>query len=76
MNTTRRTGNRNELPLVLEVSDIQKIMGVSRTTAYELVHRPDFPACRWGRLIRISREAFFEWIARNRIGEPIGKDEE
>ena len=28
------------------------------------------------RLIRISREAFFEWMARNRIGEPIRKDEE
>ena len=76
MNTTRRTGNRNELPLVLEVSDIQKIMGVSRTTAYELVHRPDFPAFRSGRLIRIGREAFFEWMERKRIGEPTGKDEE
>ena len=61
----------NELPLVLEVSDIQRIMGISRATAYELVHKPDFPAFRSGRLIRISREAFFEWMARNRIGEPI-----
>ena len=55
------------MPLVLEVSDIQRIMGISRTTAYELVHRPDFPAFRSGRLIRISREAFFEWMAKNRI---------
>jgi excisionase family DNA binding protein len=51
-------------------------MGISRATAYELVHKPDFPAFRSGRLIRISREAFFEWMARNRIGEPIRKDEE
>jgi len=36
---------------------------------------PDFPAFRSGRLIRISREAFFEWMARNRIVEPIRKDE-
>ena len=64
------------MPLVLEVSDIQRIMGISRATAYELVHRPDFPAFCSGRLIRISREAFFEWMARNRIGEPIRKDEE
>ena len=63
------------MPLVLEVSDIQRIMGISRATAYELVHRPDFPAFLSGRLIRISREAFFEWMARNRIGEPIRKDE-
>ncbi|MBQ9167795.1 MAG: helix-turn-helix domain-containing protein [Oscillospiraceae bacterium] len=67
MSKTRRTGSMDELPLVLEVSDIQRIMGISRTTAYELVHRPDFPAFRSGRLIRISREAFFEWMAKNRI---------
>ncbi len=67
MNKEKRTGNRDELPLVLEVSDIQKIMGVSMTTAHELVHRPDSPAFRSGRLIRISREAFFEWMAKNRV---------
>lgn len=67
MSKTRHTGSMDELPLVLEVFDIQRIMGISRTTAYELVHRPDFPAFRSGRLIRISREAFFEWMAKNRI---------
>ena len=67
MSKTRHTGSMDELPLVLKVSDIQRIMGISRTTAYELVHRPDFPAFRSGRLIRISREAFFEWMAKNRI---------
>ena len=67
MSKTRHTGSMDELPRVLEVSDIQRIMGISRTTAYELVHRPDFPAFRSGRLIRISREAFFEWMAKNRI---------
>ena len=76
MSKIRHTGSMNELPLVLEVSDIQRIMGISRATAYELVHKPDFPAFRSGRLIRISRESFFEWMARNRIGEPIRKDEE
>ena len=35
-----------------------------------------FSGVPFGRLIRISREAFFEWMARNRIGEPIRKDEE
>ena len=67
MSKTRHTGSMDELPLVLEVCDIQRIMGISRTTAYELVHRPDFPAFRSGRLIRISREALFEWMAKNRI---------
>ena len=67
MNKEKRTGNRDELPLVLEVSDIQKIMGVSMTRADEVVDRPEFPALRSGGRIRSSREGFFEWIAKNRV---------
>lgn len=58
--------NYDELPLVLDMKDIQRIMGISRGLAYELVHRPDFPAVRTGRLIKVSKKAFFEWM-ENRI---------
>ena len=42
-----------DLPLVLDVADIQRIMGISRASAYELVHTPGFPAFRRGRLIKV-----------------------
>ena len=32
--------------------------------AYELVHTPGFPAFRRGRLIKVSKIAFFEWMAK------------
>ncbi len=50
------------LPLILDVTDIQHIMGISRASAYELVHIPGFPAVRSGRLIKVSKRAFFDWL--------------
>ena len=52
----------DSLPLILDVTDIQHIMGISRASAYELVHTPGFPAVRSGRLIKISKKAFFNWL--------------
>ena len=51
MSENKRLNNYDELPLVLDVADIQRIMGISRVTAYELVHTPGFPAFRSGRLL-------------------------
>lgn len=52
------------LPLILDVTDIQGIMGISRASAYELVHTPGFPVVRSGRLIKISKKAFLiGWTA-------------
>ena len=69
MSENKRLNNYDELPLVLDVADIQRIMGISRVTAYELVHTPGFPAFRSGRLIKVSKIAFFEWMAKEQSGE-------
>lgn len=54
----------DSLPLILDVTDIQHIMGISRASAYELVHTPGFPVVRSGRLIKISKKAFLiGWTA-------------
>lgn len=58
-----RLKSYDDLPLVLDVADIQRIMGISRKSAYELVHAPGFPAFRSGRLIKVSKKAFFDWMA-------------
>ena len=53
MNDKKRLNSYEDLPLVLDVADIQQIMGISRASAYELVHTPGFPAFRRGRLIKV-----------------------
>ena len=64
MSDNKRLNNYDELPLVLDVADIRRIMGISRVSAYELVHTPGFPAFRSGRLIKVSKKAFFDWMAK------------
>ena len=40
MSNKKRLNSYEDLPLVLDVADIQQIMGISRASAYELVHTP------------------------------------
>ena len=66
MKHKERLKSYDELPLVLDVADIQQVMGISRASAYELVHTPGFPSFRSGRLIKVSKRAFFDWMAQSR----------
>ena len=52
----------DDLPLVLNVLDVAAIMGISRNTAYELVHSRDFPKITIGKQYRVPREKFLAWL--------------
>ncbi|MGI5906752.1 MAG: helix-turn-helix domain-containing protein [Candidatus Pararuminococcus gallinarum] len=52
----------NRLPLVLTPTDIAAVLGISRNTVYEVIHRKDFPAFKVGKQYRISRERFINWM--------------
>jgi excisionase family DNA binding protein len=52
----------HELPLVLKAGDVQRLLGISRVTTYELLHRRGFPVVRIGRAIRVPRDAFLRWL--------------
>lgn len=52
----------DNLPMILTPADIQKLLGVSRNTAYEVFHSKDFPCFRVGKQLRISRERFLSWM--------------
>lgn len=64
---SERATDYNELPLILDVSHVQQIMGISRVSAYELVHSEGFPLIRHGRLIKVTKRAFFEWLERGDV---------
>ena len=46
----------------LTVKDVKDYLNISQSKAYELVHRKDFPVCRFGACTRIPRELFLAWI--------------
>lgn len=54
----------DELPLFLNAKLVGKVLGVSSTTAYELMHNEDFPSLRIGSRLIVSKEKFREWADR------------
>ena len=52
----------DELPLFLNAELIGKVLGVSSTTEYELLHQKDFPSVRVGSRLIVPKEKFREWV--------------
>jgi excisionase family DNA binding protein len=50
----------------LSVADVQRVLGIGSTKAYELVQSGELPAIRIGRTLRIHRREIAEWAERNR----------
>lgn len=57
--------NVDELPLVLSVIQVASILGISRNTAYELVHTNDFPKVVIGKQYRVPKLKFIEWMEKS-----------
>lgn len=54
--------NYEELPLVLTVKQVQRILGVSKNTAYGLIYSNRIQNIRVGRQIRISKASLIEFL--------------
>ena len=53
--------NYDELPLFLNASLVSQVLGVSISTAYELMHEPGFPVLRVGSRMVVPKEKFIRW---------------
>ena len=53
-----------ELPLMMNMTDVAAVLGISKAGAYKLAHSVDFPAFQIGRHIVVSREKFLGWLDR------------
>ncbi len=54
--------NYDELPLMLSVSQVAKVFGISRTSTYDLVKEKDFPSITIGSRIVVPKEELVLWI--------------
>ena len=57
--------NYDELPLFLNANMVAGLLGVSPSSAYELMHEKGFPALRIGNRIVVPREKFIQWVDEN-----------
>ena len=51
-----------ELPLFLNAETLAKLLGVSVSSSYELMHEKDFPAIRIGSRLVVPKEKLQRWI--------------
>ena len=56
------TKNYDDLPLFLNAEMVAKVLGVSISSAYELMHEKDFPSVRIGKRFIVPREGLKTWI--------------
>ena len=52
----------NELPLFLNAKLVAQALGVSISTAYEVMHEPSFPTLRVGSRMVVPKEKFMQWV--------------
>ena len=60
--------NYEELPLFLNSETVAKTLGVSPSSAYELMHEPDFPVLRIGNRMVVPKEQFIQLVTEHMGG--------
>ena len=58
----------DELPLFLNAATVAKVLGISPSSGYELMHEPDFPVLKIGSRMVVPKEQFVEWVSRHTQG--------
>lgn len=58
----------DELPLLLNVKQLADLLGVSDSSAYELIQEDDFPSVRIGNRIVIPKDELHKWISTKTKG--------
>ena len=60
--------NYDELPLFLNAATVAKVLGVSSSSGYELMHEQDFPVLKIGNRLVVPKEKFVEWVSQHTQG--------
>ena len=58
----------DELPLFLNAATVARVLGVSPSSGYELMHETDFPVLKIGNRMVVPKEKFVEWVSQHTQG--------
>ena len=58
----------DELPLFFNALMVAKVLGVSPSSGYELMHEKDFPVLKIGSWMVVHKEKFIQWVDRHTRG--------
>ena len=51
-----------DLPLFLNAETVARVLGVSPSSGYELMHESDFPVLKVGSRMVVPKEKFVQWV--------------
>ena len=57
-----------ELPLFLNAQMVAKLLGISPSSSYELMHEKGFPVLRVGNRLVVPKEKFRQWVEEHITG--------
>ena len=57
--------NYDELPLMLNANAVKDVLGISISSAYELMKEKGFPSLKIGSRIVVPKDKFIEWVEQN-----------
>ena len=57
-----------ELPLFLNAQMVAKLLGISPSSSYELMHEKGFPVLRVGNRLVVPKEQFRQWVEEQITG--------
>ena len=60
----------DQIPVVINAERLAMILGVSRTTAYDLMHSSAFPTFKVGARIVVRKEHLLAWMDKEAGIEP------
>ncbi len=55
----------DDLPLFLNAAMVAKVLGVSPSSSYELLHEPGFPVLKVGSRMVVPKEKFIQWVEQH-----------
>ena len=59
----------DDLPLFLNAETVADVLGVSISSAYELMHEPGFPTLKVGSRMVEKKKKFMAWVSAQMKGE-------
>ena len=57
-----------DLPLFLNAATVAKVLGVSPSSGYELMHEPDFPVLKIGSRMVAPKKQIIRWVEEHTGG--------
>ncbi len=58
----------DDLPLFLNAELVAKVLGVSPSSGYELMHESGFPVLKIGSRMVVPKEKFIQWVEEHTKG--------